>query len=441
MTSEELLSSSIAEVVSGEENNIVDNSYASNAEDNNNNVNKSSNDKDDWTIPLFPLPGISASRRRNTNCRSGLMTPLQPLLGGKGETKKRQRRSHLPPSIDGLSSPTNRGSRRRATGNSDSNNSYVPTNLLFGEVGLDLSRRRNKDSRNDDDILLIDNNHRTKNRPSGIAGFFFGFMYEEPSNDDCNFSYDEDDDYEQTLSSKSVIFSSLNLALFASYTLTTAAATVPIVMIPQIGQDLLLSSSTSDPDLSSNGGDLISGAASAFSSRAAASAVMGTACGKLLNGPIGDVFGARLTMVVYSFLLCLTLLRLTACGDTECAVNVCFYVEFFYSVIWPCSIVVLATHYHNPHGHNGRDQPSSSSSSSITPAIHSSTTMYEGGIYLTSIASRLGSLLSIPMYSMLVRKTHWRVVCLVGAWVAMIGSSVVYLFVKDSPHNVNEPQN
>ena len=396
----------------GQENSISNRSFTSHHEDSSK---ISDNDDDDWKIP--PLPSSTATRRKGRN-RTSFTTPLQPLLGGGGRREKRQSYQKSPSSSEWPSSPgSSRGTRTNES-----------ANLLFGDVDLSISKR-NKYSTNDNDIL-IEKNHR----PSGIAGFFFGFMYEEPSTGD-SFDYGCEDDEEQSSSSssKAVIFSNLNLSLFAAYTLTTAAAAVPVVVMPTIGQDLELATLASTSAASMSG---ISGA-SAFSSRAAASAVMGTACGKILNGPVGDVFGARLTMVVYAFFLSMTLIRLTTCGDTECAVRVCFYIEFFYSVLWPCSIIVMATHYHNPHHKHARI----TTPSSTTTSIHSSTAMYEGGIYLTSIASRFGSLLSIPFYSTLLHNTHWRVVCLIGAWVAMIGSSVVYLFVTDSPHNVNEPQN
>jgi MFS family permease len=179
---------------------------------------------------------------------------------------------------------------------------------------------------------------------------------------------------------------------------------VPILLIPTIGQEFLA--------------EAASGEASAFTSRAASSAVLGTACGKFLNGPVGDVLGARRTSVLYSFLLSFSLLGLAFCGDTHSVAWACFFVEFFQSVQKPCNIVILATHY-GPHN----------------PA------MYEGGIYLTSIASRFGSLIGIPIFSILLRRSHWRVVCFVGAWLAMIGSSVSYLFLSDSPTRVNAPQN
>lgn len=233
-------------------------------------------------------------------------------------------------------------------------------------------------------------------RPKGLAAFFFGFMYEDPFND--SIEYDED----ETITNQT-IWNPLNLALFVSYTLTSAAAVTPVLLIPTIGQELLVDGMEN----------------SAYASRAASFAVLGTACGKFLNGPVGDVFGARRTCVLYSFLLSVSLLALALSNDGTFAAWCWFYVEFFQSVQWPCILVILATHY-SPHSHS----------------------MYEAGIYVTSIASRLGSLLGIPLFSFFLKQSsNWRLVCVSGAWIAMIGSSVGYLFLNDSPTKKNDPQN
>ncbi len=243
-------------------------------------------------------------------------------------------------------------------------------------------------------------------RPTGLSGFFFGFMYEEPFNE--SFDYDSSDVMDEP--STGSIWNPINVALFCAYSLTTAATTVPVLLIPTIGKALLNDEDSHD--------------ASAFTSRAAASAVLGTACGKFLNGPVGDVLGARRTSVLYAMLLSCALLAIGFCRDVSSVTWACFFVEFFQSVQWPCILIVLATHY-------GPQQQ------------HSSThTMYEGGIYITSIASRFGSLLGIPFFSTFITQdSQWQWVCFMGAWVAMIGASVAHLFLADSPHAINDPQN
>lgn len=232
-------------------------------------------------------------------------------------------------------------------------------------------------------------------RPTGWAGFLFGFMYEEPFDDSIDYGNDEDE------SAGHSMWNPLNMALFAFYSLTSAAAVTPVLLIPTIGQEFL--SNSEDTSL--------------FTSRAASFAVLGTACGKFLNGPVGDVLGARRTSVLYSFLLCFSLTALAASQSATSAVWCCFFVEFFQSVQWPCIIVILASH--NGHSHS----------------------TYEAGIYVTSIASRCGPLLGIPLLSFFLSQASWRLVAVIGGWTALIASSVAYLFLTDSPNQVNEPQN
>jgi Major Facilitator Superfamily len=393
------------------------------------NKNEDAGDGDDdgtWDIPLPRPPGTS---RRNVSTNSHA-TALHPLIGGAGG-KRRRRQDSSSFLNDRLSAWSNRlgesflTSRDRRVSLLFGDNSDYSINKQSNRNSSTLRRGGNYNDADPPDLdtdttttdadtdaacNVVEKTTTTPHKPSGLAGFLFGFMYEEPTNGE---SFDADDDlYDEQMTSAS-IYSPLNLALFAAYALAAAAAAIPLVVIPTIGEDLLVSvSNDNDMDTTTTVGQ-----ASAFASRAAAKAVFGTACGKFINGPVGDVWGARKTLVTYSMLLSASLLRLASCGNTECAASVCFYIEFFYSVMWPCTIVILATHFrpNNP--------------------------MYEGGIYITSIASRLGSLVGIPLYYIVLRRTHWRVVCLLGAWVAIIGASVTYLFVTDSPHHINMPQN
>ena len=251
-----------------------------------------------------------------------------------------------------------------------------------------------------------DHSAKKERKPTGISGFFFGFMYEEPFED--SFDRGDSDALEESTSHQS-IWNPLNLALCAMYTLTTAAATVPVLLVPTIAKEMQQEDT------------------SGFASRAVASAVMGTACGKFLNGPIGDVMGARRTSVLFSFLLSLALLSMGMCQERSSVIWACFFVEFFQSVQWPCIVITLATHYSPQH-------QLQSSKSSLS--------LYEGGIYMTSIASRFGSLLAIPLFSTILKETsQWRWVCFMGTWSALIGTSVAYLFLADSPRQIDEPQN
>lgn len=246
------------------------------------------------------------------------------------------------------------------------------------------------------------NNNGTSERPheGSWAHFFFGFMYEETDD-----STDDGDTLEQELYSSAVdsyasLWNRTNLILAASLTLSALANAVPVALVASIGRDL-------------------GGGTSTFAPRAAAAAVLGTSLGKLFTGPVVDVWGARKTWALHNFLLALCLLALAMSTSEGAAAAACFGVEFCTSVQWPSCLVVLATHWRgHPHG------------------------QYEGGVYLTSLALRLGALLGIPVCTTLLRQNlSWRAVAGLGAWVALLALSVTYLYVHDAPGVLDEPQN
>jgi MFS family permease len=285
----------------------------------------------------------------------------------------------------------------------DGRDRLATTRLLFGDLNPleSPSRQHHRRNHRQEDIKTIKGEQSYNfQRPQGLAGYLFGFMYEEAFHE----SFDHDDKGQDENISPPFWKNALNMALFASYALTMAATALPILLIPTISEEIF------DHDDSD---------ASSFTSRAASTALFGTACGKFLNGPVSDVYGARRTSTLYAMLLALALVGLAVSQTAASLTTACFYVEFFQSVQWPCIVVILATHYPPPHH----------------------TPQYESGIYTTSIASRFGALLGIPLFSMLLQHFHWRMVCLMGAWMAMIGSSIMYLFVADSPSKINEPQN
>jgi MFS family permease len=272
---------------------------------------------------------------------------------------------------------------------------FPSTSILFGESTLNARRNYHPvDEDNQDDETHV------SSPPTGLYGYIFGFLYEE--------DLEEPDDilYRSTVQNSTHIWNPLNAALFLSLVLSTAATAVPVTLVAAMSNDLLDS-------VQQDGGPYI-----AFAPRAAAAAVLGTSVGKFINGPVGDIYGARRTSVLYNVLLAVALVGLALCRTVTQASWACWAVEFCYSVQWPCCIVTLATHYRG-----------------------SSSGMYEGGIYVTSLAARLGSLLGIPLCSLLLRQTHWRFVAVLGAWVSLVASSVTYLFVSDSVEMTDDPQN
>lgn len=282
----------------------------------------------------------------------------------------------------------------------------LPANVLFGESSK-LNARKTALNRSveydfdSDDATSRSVQNVQPATPSGTMSFFFGFMLEEPL---------DDDEILKTKRDTVPIWNPLNTALFLAYCLTSAATAVPVTLVSSMSETLLVTTT------SSNGQEY--DASSSFAPRVTAWAVLGTAVGKFTLSSMGDICGARRTAVVFSVLLACSLIFLSLCQSAKSALWACFLVEFCQSVQWPCIIVILATHYRQ-HGH----------------------AVYEGGIYVTSLASRFGVLMGIPLSSMLLRVTHWRVVALVGAWAALIASSLMYLFVTDSAGRTNDPQN
>lgn len=230
----------------------------------------------------------------------------------------------------------------------------------------------------------------TTSRPTGLSGFFFGFMYEE----ECSVMMEDEDDKVQ-------LWNRLNWDLIVVYSCTTAATGVPYALIPSAATEF----GTFSPAL--------------FASRATAFAVLGCACGKLLLGPAGDVFGARRVSTTFAILLSISLLLLSMSPNETCVVWACFAVECCQSVQWPCVMIILGSHYNLQHSK-----------------------LYEGGIYVTSLACRCASLFAIPLsFAVLQKTSSWRVVAICGALVSLTGAIVMFMFVFDSPTKRNDPQN
>jgi MFS family permease len=286
---------------------------------------------------------------------------------------------------------------------------FPATSVLFGDSPL-LTRRNyqtiheSSQRTNDDDN--DDFTTSTATRPTGLAHWLFGFMYE----DDLLEETDDDILYRSTIESTTHVWNPLNASLCLALLLSSAALSVPISLLGTVTVHLLNNSnnnneSTMDP--------------SAFAMRATTAAVLGTSAGKFLLGPIPDVWGARRTAALSAMGLALSLVGLATAVTPRSVLWACFGAEFCYAIQWPCVVLTLATHYRG----NGCG-------------------MYEGGIYASSLAARMGSLIGIPVSSMLVRHhVPWRVVALLGAWLALLSSAVAYLYVSDAPGAPDAPQN
>jgi len=311
--------------------------------------------------------------------------------------------------------------------------SFAPASVLFGESRLNARRKYQDDDVDvndyrdehyyvDDTVHVVDdrtgssgNDAAVRPAKGSLSDWLFGFMYEDEilrgGDDDAD---DVDLLYSSVLVEPSTnVWNALNASLFLSLTLSTFATAVPVALVATMSEDLVSAAAAA-----AAADDATTTTTSVFASKATVAAVLGTSFGKFVNGPVGDVFGARRGSTAYSIFLSLSLVLLAFSNSVETATWAFFLVEFSYSVQWPCCVVTLATHYRG-----------------------SSTGMYEGGIYVTSLAARLGSLIGIPTCSLLLRHVHWRFVAFIGAWASLLASSVTYLYVKDSPNRQDDPQN
>lgn len=194
------------------------------------------------------------------------------------------------------------------------------------------------------------------------------------------------------------LWNGLNLALSLSYGFTTAASVVPITLIPTIAMDILSRNEYQNGD----DDDQLLDSASTFASTVTMYAVLGTAFGKFLNGPIGDIFGARRIACMYAFFLSSSLLILSLGNSSWSIIFACAAVEYYQSVQWPCVAVILAAHYGNPI-----EPGSAETTKTIEGRPLQSVGAYETGIYVTSLGSRCGALLASLSTTMLLRYLEW----------------------------------
>ena len=242
----------------------------------------------------------------------------------------------------------------------------------------------------------------------------------------------------------------LNTALFAGFALLSAATTVPVTLVPTMALSLVGSEWNSSPYY---GNDNFSGSganatmlevydkkgqtkfwipfhirmksnniseSSAFASRLAIIATLSTAIGKFINGTLVDVAGARFLLILYGLCICCTLFVLRHVTTSNGAIACCAAVEFCASILWPAAVVILGSHYGNEI--DGR---------------------FERGVYVTSIASRCGSLLAVPIPPLLIKWTNitWRGVAGIASITSFLGVVVFYVFLTDSPGKLHDPLN
>jgi hypothetical protein len=282
-------------------------------------------------------------------------------------------------------------------------------------------------------ILLKRMNHRF-NSSDPKAKQYYGIVV--PS--DCPRFHQDDDDMQQKqyeselrrniwrVSSSS--WNQLNIAIFVAYSLSVASVAVPITLASVIATDVTASQHNADESEAS------------FASKMTSSAVLGTSLGKFINGGLGDVFGARRTLVVYSILGGLSLLLLSISYRPENILFAGALIEFFQSVQWPCLTIMLTSHYGTHLNANtrkgGREEP-------VALQNCNSTTKYETAINIVALSSRFGAIISIPFCSMLLRKTNlsWRKLCRGGSFVSLASTLIYWIYTRDSPSKLHDPIN
>ena len=239
----------------------------------------------------------------------------------------------------------------------------------------------------------------------------------------------------------------LNLSLFAANLLSSVAETIPVILVPTMGAVLSGSYNGDAGEMSSS-----------FASRAAASAVLGSSLGKFVNGPAGDIFGARRVACLYSLSLGVALLGLSMCSAEGTAIAALAIIEFVSSVQQPCIVIILAAHYRSgEHIGDDQDAPNDAQGADISTSRlwgdveqHGDSTLqnskaegnYEAGIYVASLGSRFGSLLAIPCTAILLHIGFtWRAIARIASALALACFLFFYLFVSDAPGKLHLPQN
>jgi MFS family permease len=263
----------------------------------------------------------------------------------------------------------------------------------------------------------------------------FGFLYEDDFDDDDM----ENGMYHSSTADPPVVslflqcgVGKIHGSLFASLFLFAVANAVPVALASHMIRDESLTAADATPVTQQQ-----QQSATTATTQLAAVAVVGMSLGKLLNGPLVDIVGARRISSLYTLGLSLSLILL-ACtpnlahdgggvgGSTwrHHYPRFCYgLIEFFSAVQWPSALVVLASHHRgNPNG------------------------AYEGGVYLVSLACRSGSLVGIVACSRILGLSFsptfsWRPVALVGSWLALLSVAVTYLYVQDAPGIPDQPQN
>jgi hypothetical protein len=250
--------------------------------------------------------------------------------------------------------------------------------------------------------------------------------------------------------SNNLTWNKLIITLFIGHALLSAATSIPLTLVPTMARSLAVSTDEQWTYYTFNNGQTSlevydengerkwwipfqirtrnkqnNGTASGFASRLAVVGMFAQSLGKFINGPLVDISGARRLLVVYGTCTFLALTGLRHSYTAGGAIACCALVEFFSSVFWPCAIVVLGAHY------------------GISDISRPSDGRFERGVNITSIASRCGSLIAMPLSSLLLKWSSfgWRDIAGLASVSALSGVAVLFFFLTDSPGKLHDPQN
>lgn len=188
-------------------------------------------------------------------------------------------------------------------------------------------------------------------------------------------------------------------SLILPYACTQFALTIPVLLIPIIAGDLA--------GTSGNTAQIVGSIVSL--------STLGAGIGKVVNGFVCQSLGGRKSGMLY-------LLGLSAFSFMLATTNslhgfAIAGMEFCASMMWTAMTVLFSEKY------------------------ESDAARFSSGIMTLSLASTTGTLMAKFLGGLLLSQFHWRQVCLLSAFVAALGSSILFLNRNANSHIINDAAN
>jgi len=201
---------------------------------------------------------------------------------------------------------------------------------------------------------------------------------------------------------------SFDAALFFTYVCSMFTITAPVVLIPIIAGD----PSMYDSKLAMFSS--VSGAS--FAAAIASISTIGAAAGKVVNGFVCQILGSRRSLMFYLVGLSIFTTWFAKSQNIDQLAFSILGMEFFASIMWTASVVLLATHYEKEPKH------------------------FAVSVGYLSLSSTVASLIAKFGLSFLLTMMDWRILAKLTAGVSLLGAFVVYQLVSDSPTQTVQPQ-